>query len=745
MRTSSRGRPARALAALCLLGLVAGSAQAEERYWITEFGSPGATLDYWGTRLNASGQVAGTLGGQAVLFTGGVATPVSRAGVGAVLDLNDLGQVLGQDDLGLFLYDGGTTYDLTGAGMTSVRDLANGDYVVAGTMNDPTDPAQYGHAAIWYGGTVIPVYESLRPLGEIWSEMVFVNSWGEGVGAWYDALGTGHPFFVYASGEVAPLDPITDLASTEDQHATALNDNGMVGGFYWNEAGLHVLEYWWFGFPFEIAAELPDGSILDRSRGLNERNDTFGNATHQPTGHSHGYLFTYEDMTIREVASLGGDTCTHGINIHGDVIGHANPPGNGPYLGDERFGAGPNTLFTGGKVYDLNTLIPPGSGFVLSDYSGAINDRGQLLVNAWGADGVQRPILLTPLPVSQLSLAGTSRADGWYTSNVTATVVASDAVTGVREVHYRVDGGAWITATGTSASFAVRQSGTHRVSYYAVDAKGHAEATKTTTVSIDLGGVVVQTPTLPNGTVGTPFLATVAAQGGTAPHSFRITAGSLPAGLTLAQNGTIQGTPTAAGLTWFQVQASDARGLSSRSFLSIEVLDPLVVTTPAEVSATAAIGLTATGGKGPYTWEIDPTTPLPAPLSLFHATIGGGTQLALPPTNVTVVVTDAVGQTRSKSLSLGFVPPIVVTFAGGETTVPAGAPVNLRITTAGGTGGWYWHSFDPPLPEGLVWGGTIWDFSIWGSVATPGTYTFGVIASDGYNTSAPTMVTLTVQ
>ncbi|MDO7849880.1 putative Ig domain-containing protein, partial [Hymenobacter sp. M29] len=46
--------------------------------------------------------------------------------------------------------------------------------------------------------------------------------------------------------------------------------------------------------------------------------------------------------------------------------------------------------------------------------------------------------------------------------------------------------------------------------------------------------------------------------GGTAPYSYAITAGALPAGLTLASNGTLSGTPTAGGSFNFTVTATDA-------------------------------------------------------------------------------------------------------------------------------------------------------------------------------------------
>ena len=50
---------------------------------------------------------------------------------------------------------------------------------------------------------------------------------------------------------------------------------------------------------------------------------------------------------------------------------------------------------------------------------------------------------------------------------------------------------------------------------------------------------------LANGLVGTAYSQSLTATGGTAPFSFALTSGILPAGLTLATSGAITGTPTA--------------------------------------------------------------------------------------------------------------------------------------------------------------------------------------------------------
>ena len=89
-----------------------------------------------------------------------------------------------------------------------------------------------------------------------------------------------------------------------------------------------------------------------------------------------------------------------------------------------------------------------------------------------------------------------------------------------------------------------------------------------------LGDSVKYTPTitttsLPGGTVGTAYSQTLAADG-SAPIAWSVSGGSLPEGLTLSNDGTISGTPTAAGTYTFDVKAQNDYG-SATGELTIEI------------------------------------------------------------------------------------------------------------------------------------------------------------------------------
>ncbi len=84
--------------------------------------------------------------------------------------------------------------------------------------------------------------------------------------------------------------------------------------------------------------------------------------------------------------------------------------------------------------------------------------------------------------------------------------------------------------------------------------------------------VTIDTSSLPDGQVGVAYSATLQASLGTPPYTWSISAGSLPAGLTLAGNsGEISGTPTTEGLSAFTVMVADANSSSDTKELSINV------------------------------------------------------------------------------------------------------------------------------------------------------------------------------
>ncbi len=110
----------------------------------------------------------------------------------------------------------------------------------------------------------------------------------------------------------------------------------------------------------------------------------------------------------------------------------------------------------------------------------------------------------------------------------------------------------------------------------------------------------VTTASVPGGHVGNSYSQTPAASGGAPPYVWSITAGSLPAGLSLnTASGAITGTPTAATNSSFTLKVSDASvptPQTATANLSITVLPnpPVVVTEQATLIAQTTATLSAT-------------------------------------------------------------------------------------------------------------------------------------------------------
>ena len=179
--------------------------------------------------------------------------------------------------------------------------------------------------------------------------------------------------------------------------------------------------------------------------------------------------------------------------------------------------------------------------------------------------------------------------------------------------------------------------------------------------SASTGGMIVTGPspapqppavvpaTLPAGTVGSPYSASLQATSGTVPYQWSVASGTLPPGVALdAATGSLTGTPTVAGTYNFTAQVMDANQLSAQGGFSILVSaappPPAVVpaTLPAgTVGSPYSASLQATSGTAPYHWSVAGGT-LPPGVALDAAT---GSLTGAPTVagtyNFTAQVTDA--------------------------------------------------------------------------------------------------------
>lgn len=85
-------------------------------------------------------------------------------------------------------------------------------------------------------------------------------------------------------------------------------------------------------------------------------------------------------------------------------------------------------------------------------------------------------------PATVISLAGTPGSNGWFVSNVSVTLTATDGGWGVNVTMYRIDGGSWTIYNG---SFNMTVDGNYTMEFYSDDYASNVEATKNASVMID--------------------------------------------------------------------------------------------------------------------------------------------------------------------------------------------------------------------------------------------------------------------
>jgi len=142
---------------------------------------------------------------------------------------------------------------------------------------------------------------------------------------------------------------------------------------------------------------------------------------------------------------------------------------------------------------------------------------------------------------------------------------------------------------------------------------GTPQATAVQSATLSVGyPVEILTTSLPNGTVDQAYSASIEADGSFGAFTFEADSQALPPGLTMSDDGAIQGTPTVAGNFVFTVTAVDQqqRTDSQALSLSIEAADTITINTrPALDDATRlepySVVLNASGGTGSgFAWSI---------------------------------------------------------------------------------------------------------------------------------------------
>jgi hypothetical protein len=248
--------------------------------------------------------------------------------------------------------------------------------------------------------------------------------------------------------------------------------------------------------------------------------------------------------------------------------------------------------------------------------------------------------------------------------------------------------GNWTLTQPTALS-----NGAHSINTTATDAAGNTSTTSATnTFAVTL--LTISPTTVPSGTVATAYSQTLTASNGTAPYSFAITSGSLPAGITLSSGGVLSGTPTAGGPYNFTAKVTDATSKTATQSYTLVIASPAISLSPASLPAgnqTIAYSatMTASGGTAPYTYSLSGS--LPAGMSFTNAGVLSGTPTASGTFNITITAQDnstGTGAPYTKannySLVVNALPTISFPALTAGTYGDADITLNASSTNSGG-------------------------------------------------------------
>ncbi|MBO0948162.1 putative Ig domain-containing protein [Fibrella forsythiae] len=295
-----------------------------------------------------------------------------------------------------------------------------------------------------------------------------------------------------------------------------------------------------------------------------------------------------------------------------------------------------------------------------------------LLVTDGQACSVTTPLSIT-IDAPPTPLLGITASAGTCTSvtnayTITGTISLTNAVASSLTVTDGVSTAiVSVTAGQSSTSFTLANlpsgTGVHTVT---VSGPGYSPGSTTYTApaSCTVCSLSLTTAPLAGGLIGTAYSQAISASGGTAPFSYTVLSGTLPAGLSLnPTTGNLSGNPTTASTSTFAVRVTDVKACTAVASFSIAVTAPPVCS----LSATAVPGI-CTGNVYSLTGTVNLSNATTGQL-----TITDGTQSTTVPITAS---TTSVAYSFTGLLTGSGTHTVVVILGGcGTFTIPYTAPL----------------------------------------------------------------------
>ncbi len=287
----------------------------------------------------------------------------------------------------------------------------------------------------------------------------------------------------------------------------------------------------------------------------------------------------------------------------------------------------------------------------------------------------------------------------------------------------------------------------------------HCTGTQVLSITEVCSGVIALTPSsLPNGTVASAYGSqTIAASGGSAPYTFTVSSGTLPAGLALnSSSGVVSGTPTSDASATFTIKATDSGGCFGTINYTVSPACPTITVSGTPGSGTvgsaySSATFTASGANGVYSYSVG-SGALPTGLTLSTAGVLSGTPTAGGTFTFAVMATDSsgcAGTSASENVTIGC-PAIgisVITLAGDTNSLPFGlagtvySSTNNVLAASGGAAPYSFSVTSGSLPAGMTMSTA---GVVSGTPTTAGTSAFTVTVTDADSCQGSAGLSITV-
>jgi hypothetical protein len=260
------------------------------------------------------------------------------------------------------------------------------------------------------------------------------------------------------------------------------------------------------------------------------------------------------------------------------------------------------------------------------------------------------------------------------------------------------------------------------------------------------GGVALVATASTDTVVGRAYTQTNVANGGTAPYTYSVSVGAVPAGTTLnTASGTVSGTPTTAGPISYTITATDHNGATATAATSgtMAAMISLAATPSANTGVGAAYSQlnTVGGGKSPFTYNVTVgAVPAGTTLGTTTGTVAG-TPTTSGPFSYTVQVTDADGFTATAQTT-GTIATAVTLTATPSASTEVGTTYSQTNVAGGGVSPYTYALSAGTLPNGTTLSATSGTVSGTPTVSGAFSYTIKATDSDGGSATAVTSGTI---